>query len=81
MRKDILRAHMNTSSPTFRLFKRPPTFIGGMGSIMDLSSNSLNYNLDATEADADYKSLAADWTAVGNDLTHAISEYGKEQEK
>lgn len=52
-----------------------------MGSIMDLSSNSLNYNLDATEADADYKSLAADWTAVGNDLTHAISEYGKEQEK
>ena len=65
-------------SPTFRLFRREPSFFDGIASLVNMSSNLFRYNQDATEIEADTNSLRADWYAIGEDLWKAIKEYERE---
>jgi hypothetical protein len=59
-----------------RLFVRP-SFVEGMARLFD-TANSLNvYNADENGKEADLKALAADWSAVGDDLRAAINQYGR----
>jgi hypothetical protein len=63
------------NSPTFRLFKREPSFIDGVASLVDHSPNLERYRQDRTPQEADVNSLRADWFAIGNDLHEAINAY------
>ena len=66
---------MSENSPTFRLFKKMPTFLNGFASSMDFfSDNEKIYKVDKTEKEADWNSIHADWLAVGNDINKAITE-------
>lgn len=69
------------NSPTFRLFKREPSFFDGMASLFNMSPNLFRYNQDATEIEADTNSLRADWYAIGRDLWKAIKEYEREPQR
>lgn len=66
------------NSLTFRLFKKEPSFIDGIASLIDLSSNSFRYYYNKTENEADINSLRADWYAIGNDMWKAIRKYERE---
>jgi hypothetical protein len=68
------------TSPTFRLFKGPNTFIGGISDVIS-TGNSLQekYNQDLTENEADWNSLLSDWIAVGEDMGSALKKNGKEK--
>lgn len=50
---------------------RQPSFLKGSARIVDLFGNVNTYNYSKTEKDADAKSLAKDWSAVGNDIVSA----------
>lgn len=65
---------MGYNSDTFRLFKKTPSFIDGVSSLMDLSDNKDRYNINSTEKEADFKSIQADWLAIGNDMQKAIDD-------
>lgn len=65
------------NSYTFRLFKKEPSFIDGVVSLVDISPNNLRYNQDQTEKEADINSLRADWYAIGSDLWQTIEKYGQ----
>lgn len=60
---------------TFRLFKKEPSFMDGVASLVDLSSNQSKYNYDLNEEDADMNSLREDWRVIGTDLWHVINNY------
>ena len=60
---------------TFRLFKKRPSFLDGMASLIDMSPSINKYNTDKTEKDADIKSIQADWLTVGKDMKDAIEKY------
>jgi hypothetical protein len=64
---------------SFRLFDHP-SFWGGFASLLDFRPNIAKYHTDKSEREADLKSLAADWTAVGADLKTALVSYGGERE-
>ena len=66
------------NSTTFRLFRKEPSFIDGVSSLIDMSCNSLRYNQDETENEADINSLRADWYAIGNDMWGAIEIYERQ---
>lgn len=63
------------NSPTFRLFKREPSFADGFASIVDMTPSTERYNQDDTPKEADVNSLKADWQAVGDDLREVIKKY------
>jgi len=65
---------------TFRLFRKMPSFLGGLASLIDLSPNKSRYNYDISADKADMNSLRADWFAIGNDLRKAIEKYEREQQ-
>jgi hypothetical protein len=72
------RTHKNGSSrPLFArsgvLFARP-SFAEGFSRIFDLGATLNNYNFSQSETEADLKSLASDWSAVGDYLGSALSE-------
>ena len=71
-------SEMFKNSPTFRLFRREPSFLDGIASLVNMSSNLFRYNQDTTEIEADTNSLRADWYAIGEDLWKAIKEYERE---
>ena len=65
-------------SYTFRLRKKPPTFIEGVADILDLGGEIVEkYNTDMTDNEADSHSLSADWKAVGKDMYIALEQYAK----
>jgi hypothetical protein len=66
------------NSPTFRLFKRKSSFIEGASYLFDLSNSESKYNVDITEKEADFRSLASDWAAVGSDMKKAFELYEQE---
>lgn len=66
-------------SQTFRLFKRMPSFIDGVASLIDFSPNRFRYNYDIAPNEADINSLRADWFAIGDDLRKTIEKYEREQ--
>ncbi len=58
-----------------------PSFLSGMGRVLDLGSTLNEYNSMPHEGIADYFAVQSDWRAVGDDIWSAISEYGKKKEK
>lgn len=68
--------HNIRNSYTFRLRKNPLTFIEGVAAVLDLSGEIVEkYNTDATDNEADFHSLSADWKAVGKDMRIALERY------
>lgn len=69
-------------SYTFRLFKKKKVspFIEGMAAIID-PSISTQYNFDATDTEADFNAIRADWLQVGKDLREAMREYAAGKRK
>lgn len=67
------------NSPTFRLFKREPSFIDGVASLVNHSPNLDRYHQDETPNEADINSLRADWFAIGKDLHDAVNTYAAKQ--
>lgn len=65
---------MSETVSTFYLFAQP-SFIEGMGRVLDLGSNLQNYNQSPTSEEADYNALLSDWLAVGDDIRSAIKKY------
>ena len=55
------------------LFARP-SFIEGVGRIVDLSGSLNTYNRSRTPEEADARALYEDWKAVGHDLTVALEQ-------
>ncbi len=53
------------------LFARP-SFLSGVGSIVDLAGAPQLYNRWPTDAEADAWAIYSDWLAVGNDLWAAM---------
>ncbi len=60
---------------SLRLFKKRPSFIEGIATIIDLSAIEDKYNSDQTAKEADFKSLQADWSVIGGDMKRAIKIY------
>lgn len=54
-----------------------PTFIEGMGQVLDLGGTMNMYNVSPTEVEADAIALYSDWKAVGKDISDSIETYGK----
>lgn len=69
------------NSFTFRLFKKEPSFVDGIASLVNIIPSASRYNINATEIEADTASLRADWFAIGEDFWKAIQEYERGQQK
>jgi hypothetical protein len=52
-----------------------PSWLSGAARIFDLGGTFDAYNTSASGEEADAKAAYSDWTAVGEDLQHAIDEY------
>jgi hypothetical protein len=48
-----------------------PSFWIGVGSIINLSGNNIEYNFSDNENEADSKALYSDWALVGQDILDA----------
>lgn len=56
---------------SFRLFQRP-SFIEGVGRIIDIENALNSYNKNSSGEQADAEAIAADWCMIGNDINKAI---------
>jgi len=54
-----------------------PSFLSGMGSVLNLGGIHTNYNQNLTPQEADRKALASDFKAVGEDFKTAMRVYEK----
>ncbi len=52
-----------------------PSFVEGMGRVLDIGSTLDIYNDSLTPGQADYKALMSDWVMVGNDIRNSIYKY------
>lgn len=59
---------MNTSSYLFST----PSFIEGVGRLLDFGSTLNNYNYSKSDKEADYRAISSDWRAVGNDMREVM---------
>lgn len=50
-----------------------PSFLSGMGRVMDLGGVFDDYNTSETEAEAEERGLRSDWLAVGRDIADAMA--------
>ncbi|MEW6238823.1 MAG: hypothetical protein AB1656_25850 [Candidatus Omnitrophota bacterium] len=64
-------------SPTFDLFAIP-SFLEGIGSVIDLGGNFHYYNENRTPEEADMKALLSDWNAIGIEFNKAFQTLQKE---
>jgi len=55
----------------FRLFAKP-SLLTGTARLVDLGGVFDKYNRSTTEAEADSRALASDWSIVGLDLENAM---------
>ncbi|MDD2772102.1 MAG: hypothetical protein PHP45_00225 [Elusimicrobiales bacterium] len=49
------------------------SFVGGMGSVMNLAGNYFEFNGSDTPEEADARAIRADWCVVGQDLQQSIN--------
>lgn len=56
------------------LFARP-SFSEGMGRVLDFGDTLTEYNRSASDYEADCNAAWADWSAVGDDIRAAMSQY------
>jgi hypothetical protein len=59
------------------LFARP-SFVEGVGRILDLGGSLNAYNRSNTEAEADARAVLGDWSAVGHDVHVALEQLDPE---
>ena len=50
------------------------SFMTGLAKVLDIGATFDVYNEDVTPREADYRSIASDWYAVGDDLRSALQE-------
>jgi hypothetical protein len=55
-----------------KLLFASPSFLEGVGRIVDFGGTLTEYNRSPSGAVADYVALACDWRAVGNDLKNVV---------
>lgn len=63
---------------TFRLFPQP-SFLEGMGRILDVGQGLSLHNILSSAAHDDFLAIASDWDMVGADFKDAIGEYEQEE--
>ena len=56
------------------LFARP-SFLKGVGSILNIGATGKVYNSARSVAEADLKAIRSDWKIIGNDMREALDEY------
>ncbi|MBI4186067.1 MAG: hypothetical protein HY530_00990 [Chloroflexi bacterium] len=56
-----------------------PSFIEGLGRVLDVGGTLNEYNSSPTGEIADKVAMRVDWACVGQYLRSAINEYAKEQ--
>ena len=56
------------------LFARP-TFISGIGAIIDLGGTMEMFNESSSPEEADYLALKNDWCVIGKDISNAMSQF------
>jgi len=54
-----------------------PSFVSGASRLLDWYGLYDSYNSSATELEADYKALRADWCMVGQDIFGAMKQFEK----
>ena len=54
------------------LFARP-SFLEGMGRVLDFGNTLNEYNSSSSPAEADARALRADWECVGNAIAEAMN--------
>ena len=52
-----------------------PTFISGMGAVIDLGGTMVMFNESSSPEEADYLALANDWATVGGDIRSAMNQF------
>ncbi len=50
-----------------------PTFVSGIGAVIDLGGTMIMFNESSSVEEADYLALANDWAMVGKDMHSAMS--------
>lgn len=59
---------------TKSLFLFPdPSFIGGMGTVLDIGGNFFPFNASRTGDEADAKAIKSDWQIVGKDIESVMA--------
>lgn len=56
-----------------------PSFLEGVGRLMDAAGLFETYNYSPTPGEADTVLIASDWRSVGEDLRSAILDFAKDQ--
>lgn len=57
-----------------------PSFVEGLGRILDFNNTLSEYNYSLTGEEADYFALLADWRLIGRDKQYAILQFEEESE-
>lgn len=52
-----------------------PTFVSGMGSVLDLGGTMTIFNESSTPEEANVFALANDWYMIGQDLRYAMAQF------
>lgn len=52
-----------------------PTFISGMGAVIDLGGTMARFNESTSPEEADYLAIANDWAMVGRDMRYAMNQF------
>lgn len=47
------------------------SFLIGAGSVLNIAGNYFDFNYSESDKQADYKAIASDWNAVGDDVMSA----------
>jgi hypothetical protein len=68
-----------TMSRYTSLFYTQPTFLEGVGRLLDVGGFFDDHDVALSETEIDRVALASDWYAVGEDLRRAISLYAKQR--
>lgn len=64
-------------SHTFRFFALP-SFMEGVGSVIDIAGSFHNYNCSQSPHEADFEALNGDWKAIEKDFSDAFESLRKE---
>ena len=54
-----------------------PSFLIGMGSVLNIAGNYFNFNYASSSNEADLKAIQADWAVVGYDIENAAKKVRK----
>lgn len=58
-----------------------PSFIKGMGQVLDIGATMTTYNDSKSTQEADARAMHSDWSMIGNDIKNAMSLFGVKHAK